>query len=437
MPRRFGTFTGGIDLPDEEDGTLDAAIRPCRRPRRLRVPLAPAGGAAAEPRVRVGDYVTPGEKLAAGGDDGVNVFAPLAGRVASLTTARVAAGEGFAEVPALELTELGEHARLHSLEQVFDWRRAEADALRRRLAGGGLVVHRRRPRPLTGWLEAARRHDCRTLICNAVEGQSHVTADHRLLVEHGAEVARGLAILARVLDADEVLLAVDRRRTDDYRELVGPARMYDITRVALPHKYPIGADNVLVKVLLRREVPPGGGAMSVGAAVIDAATCMAVYRWAACSSPPRGRVVTVSGQRAPAAGNYYVPFGTEWQELLGDVDPPVIHGGPMVGRQCEPGVVVGPATTALLALDGAANHGPPSACIRCGWCTDHCPARLNVAALNDDYELALVDRARRTGVAACVDCGVCTYVCPARLPLTQRVRQLKRAARRLPAESTS
>jgi electron transport complex protein RnfC len=100
-------------------------------------------------------------------------------------------------------------------------------------------------------------------------------------------------------------------------------------------------------------------------------------------------------------------------------------------------VVVGPATTALLALDGAANHGPPSPCIRCGWCTDHCPARLNVAALNDDYELALVDRARRTGVAACVDCGVCTYVCPARLPLTQRVRQLKRAARRLPAESTS
>jgi Na+-translocating ferredoxin:NAD+ oxidoreductase subunit C len=70
---------------------------------------------------------------------------------------------------------------------------------------------------------------------------------------------------------------------------------------------------------------------------------------------------------------------------------------------------------------------PSSPCIRCGWCTDYCPARLNVAALNDRFELGLLHRLRATGVQACVECGICSYVCPARLPLSHRVGQLRRA----------
>ncbi|KKL78411.1 hypothetical protein LCGC14_2025130, partial [marine sediment metagenome] len=73
---------------------------------------------------------------------------------------------------------------------------------------------------------------------------------------------------------------------------------------------------------------------------------------------------------------------------------------------------------------------PSTPCIRCGWCIENCPARLNVAALNDDFELARPKRAQRRRVLACVDCGICSYLCPARLPLTRRVGLLKRAVRR-------
>jgi electron transport complex protein RnfC len=122
---------------------------------------------------------------------------------------------------------------------------------------------------------------------------------------------------------------------------------------------------------------------------------------------------------------------------------PVIHGGPMVGLRCDVTAseaqqapcVVSPATDALLAINEAP-AAVPSPCIRCGWCTLHCPVRLNVAVLNDDFELSRVDHARKIGVAACVDCGACSYVCPARLPLTERVKQLKRAAARTMAEAS-
>ena len=164
----------------------------------------------------------------------------------------------------------------------------------------------------------------------------------------------------------------------------------------------------------------------MGAAVVSAAACLAVCRWVAGGVPPTHRVVTVSGEPAGETGNFLVPLGTACTELAAGPRT-LIHGGPMVALQCTENAVVTPATDALLAI-GVTEAEPAGACIRCGWCTDHCPARLNVSALNDAYELGMVDLADRAGVRACVQCAVCSYVCPARLPLTARVRQLKRAA---------
>ena len=133
--------------------------------------------------------------------------------------------------------------------------------------------------------------------------------------------------------------------------------------------------------------------MRVGAAVVSAATCLAVLRWVACGQRGVGRVVTVAGPRAAYEANVWVPFGTSCLELAGETDGAVIHGGPMSGARCTAKAVVTAATAAVLALD--ATPAPlPGPCIRCGWCTDHCPARLPVAALNDAFELSLVDRAR-------------------------------------------
>lgn len=254
-----------------------------------------------------------------------------------------------------------------------------------------------------------------------MEDQPYVSADHRLLVEYGRGALQGLTTLARAIGADHVLLAADQRHTEHYRSL--DRREPEIARYALPHKYPIGADAVLVKVLTRREMPPGGTTMDVGAAVIDLATCLAIYRVLAMGQVPLGRVVTIGGERAPRPANCWAPVGMPCRELLPD-DTPLLHGGPMNGLQCRPDSVVTFATDALLAVD-AAPESIPTPCIRCGWCTDHCPARLNVAALNDAFELGLLQRAQRLGAQACMDCGVCSYICPARLPLSQRVRQLK------------
>lgn len=427
--RRYGTFTGGIDLPDEKQATLDKPIQACPRLERLRVSLAPCGGRPAEGVVQAGQRVRAGDLLARAADSGgVDVRAPLDGLVGAVVSAEVAGYGEFVSAPALELTELSEPQNLTGVPAGDgSWNDLSIHELADRIAEGSLATCRGRVRPLAAWIQEARAKRCRTLIANVMENQPMVTADHRLLVEHGDDVVRGLAMLGRAIEARELVLAVDHRRTAQYRRLLSTSRLHHVSRIALSHKYPTGADVILVKILTRRETPPGRSTLDVGAAVIDAATCLAVCHWVLAGRRQLGRVVTVGGEAAQP-GNYYVPFGAACRDLAGAWKQALVHGGPMTGLWCEGEPVAGPATDAVLAL-AEPPHVVPRPCIRCGWCTDYCPARLNVAMLNDEYELNLLDSSRRAGVMACVECGVCSYVCPAWLPLSRRVRQLKWAIR--------
>lgn len=421
--KRYGTFSGGIDLADEKYSTLNLPIQPGPLPATLRVPLG-APPAEATAIVQPGQTVAAGQKIAQGTPGFPSIYAPLAGKVLGETRVYVSTWGGLVPAAAIELGQLSGTWDLKLPEPRHDWQKLDERRLRDQIEHGDLWVHRSAPEPLGGWIARAQAKKCSTLIANVMEDQPYVCCDHHLLAEYGAQVVTGLAILARVISARHVILAVDQRRTDLYRRVLGATKQYRVSPMALPRKYPIGADPLLVKVLTRREMPLGGSTMDVGAAVVNASTCLALYAWMACEQRALGRVVTVGGERAGRTGNFYVPFGMPCDELI-QASGPIIHGGPMVGWPAPPDSVVSFGTNALLAIDTPTIHAP-TPCMRCGWCTDHCPARLNVALLNDDYELGLTDHARRLGVQACMGCGVCSYICPAGLPLAQRVKQLKR-----------
>jgi Na+-translocating ferredoxin:NAD+ oxidoreductase subunit C len=429
--RRFGTFSGGIDLPDDRPSALNTPIGTWDKLSNISLPLGQAASAATEPLVRENQKVSTGQLLAGGHDDSVDIFAPSDARVTGFSTVEVAGRLTMRKSRAIDL-EITSRIELPARETIQPhWSTLSEADLWDRLGEGGISVHRGGALPLVNWVLQARSKSCGLLVANAMEQQPMVTANHRLLAEYGPEVTEGLAILARATGITNTALVVPRRRTDAYRSLTGPAGKYNITQVALSHKYPTEAEAILVRVLTKRQVPPGRGPMDVGVAVIDPATCFAVYRWISCNQRLNGRIVTISGDSQHPGGNYFLPFGARCLDIVnsdGQSDERiVIHGGPMIGARCNEATVVTPVTDAILSITPSP-YAPPSPCIRCGWCSDHCPARLNVAALNDDFELAMVENAKRSGVAACVGCGVCSYICPARLPLRQRILELRLAA---------
>ncbi len=425
--RRFGTFSGGIDLPDDKGSALNTPIETWEPVRRISLPLIRNARTTASPIVIENQIISTGQLIATAPNESPDIFAPSDAIVAGFSTVKVAGRYSMRQSSAIDL-EITSPIELPAPDPVkTHWQDLDDAGLWDRITEGQITVHRPGAIPLARWVLQARSKSCALLVANAMEQQPLVSANHRLLAEYGREVIEGLAILARAIGITNAALVVPRRRMESYRDLVGTAREHKITQIALSHKYPTEADVILTKVLTRRNVPPGLTPMDVQVAVIDPATCFAIYRWVECAQRLGGRVVTVSGASPRDSGNYFLPFGTRCEDVVNPDEHIVIHGGPMVGKLCDDQTVVTPPTDAILSITPSA-YAPPSSCIRCGWCTDHCPARLNVAALNDDYELSLIEHAERSDVAACVGCGVCSYICPARLPLMHRVMELKLAA---------
>ncbi len=429
--QRFGTFSGGIDLLADKSATRSEAIQPMPLPRRLWVPLDPCGLGSCEPEARQGRGVRAGDRIATAAGE-MPIFAPATGVVGRIGRCVLTGGRGDpTSGPAMEITDLDAAGPSCSAEAAYDWRAASRESLVARVAESGLTTCARPLRPLSRFCRDAAEAGTDTLIANGMENEPYLTGEHRILSEHGPEVMVGMAILRRLVGAKRATLAVDSRLTDSYRPIADSAAGFAIQTLAVEHKYPIGQPIMLTRVLTGRKVAPGWTTLSVGVAVVNVAACFAAYRAVACGEPPTARVVTVSGEGVGRPGNYLVPFGAPAEDVLavaaaGGEAERVCCGGPMTGVALIEGVVTDPSTSGYLSLP-AGDDKPATVCIRCGWCTDSCPVRLDVANLNDMFELRQLSRARRYEVAACLGCGVCSYVCPAQLPLAHRMGQLKRA----------
>ncbi len=421
---RYGNFSGGIDLPDQKRKTLSAPISALTVPPHLYVPLSYGQADIAVPLVRPGQHVRTGQVIAAGdGYRTADVVAPLSGLVEEVTTAAVAGPEGFVTVDALKINSLRGDPPADEAPLGVNWLRMDVDALEQFIHRGGLSMCRHPMIALRAWIDRARRHDVSLVVLNAMENQPYLTADHRMLTEHGREVLCGLAIISKLIGAGRTAMAVEQPRAEGYQHLADSAAAMGVELLALPHKYPTGADPILLKIIAGREIPMGQQAVDIGAAVVDPATALAVAQWVLMGRRPATRIITVAGPQIRQPGNRLIPLGTPVECLCELPGVPLTHGGPMNGLRCPPRAIVTPATEAILAL-ALQEHASPGPCIRCGFCSDHCPSRINVAAINDAFELVDLPLARSAGALACVNCGVCSYVCPSRLPLTHRVREV-------------
>ena len=117
-----------------------------------------------------------------------------------------------------------------------------------------------------------------------------------------------------------------------------------VSVVECASKYPMGGERQLIPAVLGRAVPsaPKGLPLDVGVVVINVATAHSIARAVCRDRPLTHRVVSVTGRGVEKPGNYLVPFGTSFADLItngcGGVKSgavKVIAGGPMMGP-CVP-----------------------------------------------------------------------------------------------------
>ena len=206
-----------------------------------------------------------------------------------------------------------------------------------------------------------------------------------------------------------------------------------------PSAYPYGLNDIVLWAVLKTNVH-GISAIKSQALVLNLATAFAVYEAVEYNKPLLDRTVTIGGECVVEAKNVCVPLGTRMEDtfrfcggLLRDPGR-VLTNGPLTGQAqtvLDRPMLPGIAALLALAKEELDTH-ETTACDRCGYCIEACPADL----LPSEIALASIQQDWQNmgprGIESCIECGSCAYVCPSRIPIASLIHEAKEALRPYP-----
>ena len=274
---------------------------------------------------------------------------------------------------------------------------------------------------------------CDCIIANGAECETHLTCDHRLMLENPVRVVDGLRAAMRAINVKEGIIAIEDNKPDAIEAMRKACQGREGVRVqVLKTKYPQGGEKQLIEAVTGRQVPSGGLPIQAGVIVMNVATCAAVADAVIDGKPLVERIVTVTGAvREPA--NLRLRIGTITEDIIGECGGfsgdvgKVIFGGAMTGM-CAPNtsIPIAKATGGILVLDkqdaASVEKGP---CLRCGKCVEVCPIGLHPLKIKIAADADRIDECKRLHVMDCTLCGSCSFICPAHRWLTASFKVAK------------
>ncbi len=430
----LSSFDHGVHPPEFKELTSQRPIRRLPFAPTLIVPLSQHAGKPSTPLVKAGQEVVRGQPIAsADGFMSVPQHAPATGRIKEIRLMPSARGpktdcfilDVYAGATQQELYERPLDIDMLSAEQIIQ---AVQDAGMVGLGGAAFPTHVK--------LKPPPEHTVDTLVVNGCECEPYLTCDHRVMLEQPDNLHQGIRLLQRALGVDRAVIGIEDNKSDAITLLSERFADDPSIRVqAVQTKYPQGAEKMLIKSLLDREVPPGSFPSAVGVSVFNVGTLAQIGELLPHGRGVIERVVTVSGPGVSKPGNYLCPVGTPVRFLLeqagaGDHAGEVILGGPMMGMSVTAlDVPVTKAMSGMVVLkaeDPDLERAAEQPCIRCGYCVEACPMHLNPSMLGmmaaaGDYD----GMQENYHLNDCFECGSCSYVCPANIPLVQYFRIAK------------
>ncbi|WP_435685457.1 electron transport complex subunit RsxC, partial [Sedimenticola selenatireducens] len=433
--KRARTFRHGVHPMDHKEQTAHLAIKRLPFAPKVYVPLAQHIGAPAVALVKPGQEVVRGEPIAeAGGFVSVPMHAPVTGIVRSIDHLVPTAAGPKTPAIVIETYEAATQEVLYGLDQDLDT--LTRDELIKAVQASGMVGLGGAAFPSHVKLLPPEGKIIETLIINGCECEPYLTCDHRVMLEQTDRLIAGIRTIMRATGARQAIIGVEDNKLDAVKAIrdklpAGEA----ISCEAVETKYPQGAEKMLIKSLLNREVPSGGLPVDIGVAVYNVGTMAQLGELIPRSRGLIERVVTVSGPGVGKPGNYLVPIGTPLRFLMEQVGSSseaneVIVGGPMMGMTVASlDVPVTKGLSGVVVFEVEAEdqqERPVYPCIKCGACLDACPINLNPSMLGQLASVRQYDvMAADFHLNDCFECGCCSYVCPSNIPLTQYFRIAK------------
>jgi electron transport complex protein RnfC len=423
----FSTRHWGVHPDDHKRPAADVPVRSLPVPPHLFVPLSQHVGAAARPRVVVGQKVLKGECLAeAQGNISAPIHAPTSGTILAIDEITAPHPSGL-PLLAVSIDPDGDDRWLdcQGLNDPFS---ETPQAIAKRVAEAGVVGLGGATFPSSVKLALGLRSEIDTLIVNGSECEPYLSCDDRLMRDKASEIVKGVRVMLHSTGAKQALVGIEDNKPEAIAAMRKAVEGYGEVKICpVPARYPMGSDRQLIVELTGREVPSDARAADVGVIVHNVGTANAVYQAIYLGRPLISRLMTLNGGAMKAPGNYEVRIGTMISDVLayagGFREEParLIMGGPMMGSVLPHArVPVVKGTAGILAFSAAEVSEQESRhCIRCGSCIKACPMGLMPLEMAAYVRAEKLDGAEKIGLSDCISCGCCSYVCPSHIPLVQ------------------
>ena len=425
------TFKIGGVHPPENKLSAQGEIITLPLPEQVSIPLSQHIGAPAVPTVKKGDQVKVGQIIGqAAGFISANIHSSVSGTVMSLDP--VIDASGYPR-PAVTIKVEGDEWDENILKEPINKQPGTftKEEILAAISAAGIVGMGGATFPTQVKLSPPPGSTAEVLIINGVECEPYLTADHRLMLEHGKELIMGIELIMKALGVKRTIVGIENNKRDAIEELDKLARLADGIEICpLKIQYPQGGEKQLIQATVNRAVPSGALPIAVGAVVQNVGTALAVYEAVMKNKPLIERVVTVTGKSVKNPGNFLCRIGTPISKLIEaaggmpEDTAKVIGGGPMMGRtmvNIDSPVMKGTSGVLLINEKEAARR-PMRNCIRCGKCVSACPMRLEPYLLMKLSQFNLLERMEEEKVMDCIECGSCSFTCPSDRPLLDYIR---------------
>ena len=421
----------GVRVPHRKHTDGMTAVK-MDAPKIVTLPMSMHIGKPAVPVVKVGDHVDVGTLIAE--QDGFvssPVYATVSGTVKKIEEMLLAGGNTAQAVViesdgAMTASEAVQAPKVESKEDLIE-------AIKKSgivgLGGAGFPTY------VKFNVEPSRIEE---LVINGAECEPYITSDSITMVERAEDIATAISAMEKYLGVKKVILGIEKNKAkaiECMRKLEEKDPCFKVC--VLDDKYPQGGEKVLIYHTTGKTVPAGKLPIDVGCIVCNSTTMATIGQYLKTGMPLVEKCVTVDGSAVQNPQNVIVPIGTPLRDVFefcgGFKAEPgkVLYGGPMMGIAVPNlDVPVLKNTNALVALDEKeAAPAKTTACIRCGACANHCPFKLNPAAIAKAYKNDDMETLAELRVDICMECGCCSFICPANRPLVQTNKLAKAALR--------
>jgi electron transport complex protein RnfC len=283
---------------------------------------------------------------------------------------------------------------------------------------------------LIAQLHQAMRRPIDVVLCNLLDGDPNSCLNSAVAAAHPRSIVAGVLALARILGGQQACIVIEAGSPGGWWvEIRRLAREHGIRVIFVANDYPQSDPSLLLLTLFKRRLRPGRSPVEQGVLLLDGPAALATGEALLQKRKMTHMPLALRDHGRRQTHFFSAPVGTIMQDLLltHGIDPTsmILRIGDVLRDRRAPGNAVVGGGELVVHLTRGRQLPISDPCIRCGWCVEMCPTRINPAAILEAAQRHNLAMGERYGLESCIECGICTYVCPSHLPLLEGIRALR------------